>query len=99
MDGIAWTDEQWARNQEILKAAGEQLRKERDMQITLVEIDYTNWKGVRSRRRIIPIGLQYGSNEFHKESQWLLQAYDTLKGESRTFAMAGIHSWNPGKLV
>ncbi len=61
----------------------------------LVEIDYMNWRGERGRRTIYPLGLRFGSNEWHRDAQWLLVAQDTEKGELRTFALKDIHSWKP----
>ena len=61
----------------------------------VVEIDYTNWRGERFKRRIIPKRLIWGHNEWHTESQWLLNAFDLYQREMRTFAMASIHSWTP----
>lgn len=58
-----------------------------------VTIDYTNYRGVRSDRRIIPIGISYGSNEWHTEPQWLLTAVDVDTGEQRVFAIKDIHKW------
>lgn len=60
-----------------------------------VLIDYTNWRGERSIRPIVPNmeSLWYGFNDWHKEAQWLLDAYDVEKGDIRTFAMKDIHSW------
>jgi predicted DNA-binding transcriptional regulator YafY len=61
----------------------------------IVTIDYTNWRGERSLRRIVPLALAFDSNEWHPKSQWLLLAADIEKnGEVRTFAMANIHSWS-----
>jgi len=57
-----------------------------------VEIDYTNWKNERAFRRI-PINVYYGSNEFHPEQQWLMEATDLDKNALRCFAMKDIHSW------
>lgn len=61
----------------------------------VVEIDYTNYRGERSTRRILPInnGLRFGSNEYHTIEQWLLPALDVVKGQVREFAMSDIHSW------
>ncbi len=58
-----------------------------------VKIDYTNWRGERSVRTIIPKEIIYSSNEYHKEEQWLLVAEDCEKNALRTFAMKDIHSW------
>jgi predicted DNA-binding transcriptional regulator YafY len=58
-----------------------------------VLIDYTNYRGERSVRKIVPGQLYFGHNEFHKEDQWLLDALDVEKDALRTFAMKDIHSW------
>lgn len=58
-----------------------------------VLIDYTNWRGERSTRRIIPLSIAFENNEWHPESQWLLEAVDVEKGDVRTFAMQNIHCW------
>jgi predicted DNA-binding transcriptional regulator YafY len=62
-------------------------------ELTAVEIDYTNYKGERSRRLIRPKRLWFGCNAWHKEPQWLLDAFDFTKDEWRTFAMNNIHEW------
>lgn len=59
-----------------------------------VLIDYTNWRGERSTRRIRSLRLVFENNEWHPETQWLLEAVDLDKGAERSFAMSGIHSWN-----
>lgn len=64
-----------------------------------VEIDYTNWKNERSVRRIVPINVYFGSNQYHPEQQWLLEATDLDKNAPRTFAMKDIHSWKPIPMV
>ena len=58
-----------------------------------VKILYTNWRGEKSLRSIIPIKIWFGSTEWHKEKQWLLQALDTEKGAERDFALRDIVSW------
>jgi hypothetical protein len=66
--------------------------KERTSNMTnLIELDYTNWKGVRSKRNIIPIELQYTSTQYHPEAQWLLVAFDKEKNDIRSFAVRDIH--------
>lgn len=57
-----------------------------------ITIDYTNYKGVRGVRAIDPILLRWGSTQYHKKPQWLLEALDCNKGEYRTFAVEDIHS-------
>ncbi len=65
----------------------------------VVEIDYTNWRGERSKRRIVPMSVEWANNEWHPETQWLLEAIDVDKRESRSFALANIHSWKPAPMA
>lgn len=58
-----------------------------------VTIDYTNYRGERSLRRILPLGIFWGANEWHPEEQWLLSAVDLEKNAARILAMRDIHSW------
>lgn len=60
-----------------------------------VEIDYTNWRGERSVRRVVPERIQWTANKWHRELQWLLRAWDEEKRDFRDFAMKDIHSWRP----
>lgn len=60
------------------------------------EIVYTNWKGEVGTRRIIPFTLFFGSNEWHPDPQWLIEALDLDKMAMRTFALKGItHAGTP----
>jgi hypothetical protein len=62
----------------------------------IVEIDYTNWKGIRSIRRIQPLGtMKFESSEWHPDKQWVVEALDLEKNEHRAYAMKDIHSWRP----
>lgn len=58
-----------------------------------VLIDYTNWKGQRSLRWIMPEKVFFGPTEFHRTPQWILSAFDVEKKAWRHFAMADIKSW------
>lgn len=60
--------------------------------MAVVALDYTNWKGERSQRRVVPIRIYFGSTEYHTEEQFLLEALDIDKGTNRTFAMKDIHN-------
>jgi predicted DNA-binding transcriptional regulator YafY len=62
----------------------------------VVTIDYTNWRGERSERLIIPIRIHWGTSDWHPGVQWLLDAFDLEKNGLRTFALKDIHSWRPG---
>jgi predicted DNA-binding transcriptional regulator YafY len=52
-----------------------------------VEFDYTNYKGESGKRRAQIVSIFYGSNKWHTEEQWLLEAYDMEKQDFRFFAM------------
>ena len=56
-------------------------------------IDYTNWRGERRQRRIVPCGIIFSSNKWHPEPQWLLLAKDEGDATIKTFAMVNIHTW------
>jgi hypothetical protein len=56
-------------------------------------IDYTNWKGERRERRVLPRTLWFGTTEHHPgEPQWFILALDVEKGKTRDFALKDIHS-------
>ena len=61
----------------------------------IVEIDYTNWRGERRKRLVIPLSWTFAANEWHKTPQWLMRAIDMDTTGEKTFAMSGIHSWKP----
>jgi hypothetical protein len=60
-----------------------------------VDIDYTNYRGERAVRRIVPREMFFGSTDYHAEPQWLLAAIDVSKKAERVFAMRDVHSWTP----
>jgi predicted DNA-binding transcriptional regulator YafY len=59
-----------------------------------VSILYTNWKGETSYRNIIPKTIEFKSTEWHKEEQWILNAFDIDKQSDRGFALKDIREWN-----
>lgn len=61
----------------------------------LVTVNYTNYRGETADRKVLPINIQFKSNEFHKEKQWLMSVYDVERGVHREFAMKDIHSFLP----
>lgn len=60
-------------------------------------IDYTNHRGKRSIRRVLPLRIEWGANDWHPEKQWLLIAFDLDRDGERSFAMKDIHSWRTDK--
>jgi hypothetical protein len=62
----------------------------------MLEIDYTNYRGERTTRRVLPHGtMRFGTSAFHTTPQWLIPMFDVSKGEDREFALKDIHSAKP----
>lgn len=67
-----------------------------EIQEQFVVIDYTNWKGERRERKVIPVLISFGAfPPYHAEPQWVMRAIDLENGAWRHFAMKDIHSWRP----
>lgn len=63
-----------------------------------IVIDYTNHRGERRLRLVIPqMELYFGECQFHpgEPPQYYLDTLDVEKGEMRRFALKDIHSWRP----
>lgn len=56
----------------------------------VISFRYKNWKGETSVRKVVPEHIWFGSTDFHKEEQWLLNAIDVDKQASRDFAINDI---------
>lgn len=52
-----------------------------------ISFGYTNYRGEQAARRAIPVRLYWGSTEYHREEQWLFEAYDVEKHAMRDFAL------------
>lgn len=59
-----------------------------------ITINYTNHRGERSLRRVLPTAIRFGATEYHTTPQWLLEAFDVGKQADRTFAMRDIDRWS-----
>lgn len=59
-----------------------------------IEIDYTNYRGRRGTRRIEPQRIWFGSTDYHREPQWLMDAFDLGRAAIRTFALRDIHGFD-----
>ncbi len=64
----------------------------------VITVRYTNYKGETGMRSIVPEKIWFGSTEWHKDEQWLLDAYDIDKAAIRNFALKDISEWK-GKIV
>jgi len=49
---------------------------------------YKNYKGEIRERIIIPYNLTFSTTRHHPKMQWLLEAFDCEKNETRVFALA-----------
>ncbi len=56
----------------------------------VIKILYTNWKGETAYRNIVPKNIEFKSTEWHKEEQWILNAFDVDKQADRGFALKDI---------
>lgn len=59
----------------------------------VVEIVYRNHRNELTTRKIVPDMFAWAKNDYHAESQWLIEGYDIAKREWRTFAMKDIIHW------
>lgn len=57
-------------------------------------INYTNCEGITADRKIQPLHIWFGTTEYHKTPQFLLNAIDLDKNVERDFAMNQIHNIN-----
>lgn len=61
----------------------------------IIEIDYTNHRGERRVRKILPVGpLFFADNQYHTTEQWLFNALDMEHPEqkAKTFALSGLNN-------
>ena len=57
-------------------------------------IDYTNHRGERKWRHILPSYTWFEISKYHEGRQWFLMAMDLDKGDVRAFAMLDIHGFS-----
>lgn len=59
-----------------------------------IKMMYRNWRGEVSERIITPISLFFGKNQYHQKDTWLIEAFDEVKGDLRTFSLEGFDMHN-----
>lgn len=62
----------------------------------VVTITYLNYRGNVTKRRVLPFKFHFGTNEWYKEPQWLMLAFDFEKQAMREFALKNVRSWEAG---
>jgi hypothetical protein len=55
---------------------------------TGIRVSYRNWRGETRVRALSPIGVRFGTSEWHKTPQNLLIAVDLENGVIKEFALA-----------
>lgn len=55
---------------------------------------YTNYKGERQLRNMIPLCLRYGIVPYHEGPQWFVECFDCNKRDYRTLALKDIEIVN-----
>lgn len=58
-------------------------------------LGYTDSRGERTTRKVVPIGVRWGSSGEDSEEQWLLEATDLARGCTRCFRVQDITSLTP----
>lgn len=58
-----------------------------------IRADYTNWRGERRLRSLIPLQLHFGYTPHHPEPQWLLHCHDIEDDKTKEFALLGFHNF------
>lgn len=55
-----------------------------------IELVYRNHRGEVRTRRIVPLGVYFGSTQWHPEPQWLLNAIDAEDNTTKQFALGAL---------
>lgn len=58
-----------------------------------LKVVYKNWRGEIGERKIIPLGVKFSKNKFHKEEQWFLRVWDLDREEYRDYSIKDILSF------
>ncbi len=60
----------------------------------IVRFTYTNWRGVKSERRVRPLDLEFKTTPWHPKRQWFIKAIDYDRKRIRYFAMKDMGKWH-----
>ena len=53
-----------------------------------IRLTYTNHRGEKTVRYIMPSSIRFGTTEYHPEPQWLMTCWDFERGAPRTYALS-----------
>lgn len=54
------------------------------------ELEYLNWRGETRNRKVLPLNIWFGSNQWHPIPQWLITCIDCEDGSKKDFALSGL---------
>ncbi len=58
-----------------------------------IKIEYTNYRGEKGVRTIVPISFFFGTTEYHPQEQWLIKLWDVDRQAERIYALKEISRW------
>lgn len=58
-----------------------------------IKVEYTNYRGEKGIRTIVPISFYFGSTEYHPQEQWLVKLWDMDRQAERIYALKEITRW------
>ena len=58
-----------------------------------IKVEYTNYRGEKGIRTIVPISFFFGTTEYHPEEQWLIKLWDVDRQAERIYALKEITRW------
>ncbi|CAN5193309.1 hypothetical protein BH09DEP1_BH09DEP1_4960 [soil metagenome] len=58
-----------------------------------IKVEYTNYRGEKGIRTIVPISFYVGTTEYHPQEQWLVKLWDVDRQAERIYALKEITRW------
>lgn len=58
-----------------------------------IKVEYTNYRGEKGIRTIVPVNFYFGTTDYHPEAQWLVKLWDCDRQAERIYALKEITRW------
>jgi hypothetical protein len=58
-----------------------------------IKVEYTNYRGEKGVRTIVPLSFFFGTTEYHPKEQWLIKLWDVDRQAERIYALQEITRW------
>lgn len=55
-----------------------------------IKVIYSNWRGEKATRTIVPLSLYWGKSEWHPQEQWMIRVWDVDRNDYREYAFKDI---------